>query len=315
MTTPPRQPSERLSVRVGVGLSSIGGGVGVGTPFWDLVDTLEEVGYDSLWLSDSARGGGPAPIPTLAAVAVRTRRLKLGTSVLVLPPRNPILLARELATVDVLSGGRLLPAGGLGVDLPAELEAMGVRRGERTARLEESVAIIKALWSGEPVSMKGRFWSLTDVVLKPKPQRRQLEFWLGGRAPAAIRRIGRIADGWLASFIGPDEFGIKVEMIRAAAAEAGRSIDEDHYGTILFSAPSSDEISAEAGRLLDRRPDLARADHVACGVEETRALLDRFIARGATKFVLNPISSDPAAWLRELFPRVVAPLERDGVSR
>jgi probable F420-dependent oxidoreductase len=315
LTAGAARAADPLSVRVGVGLSSIEGGFAAGSPFWDLVDTLEEVGYDSLWLSDSARRGGLAPLPALAAVAMRTRRLKLGTSVLVLPPRNPILLARELATVDVLSEGRLLPAGGLGVDLPAELEAMGVRREERPARLEESVAIVKALWSGEPVSMKGRFWSLTDVSLKPKPHRRRLELWLGGRAPAAMRRIGRIADGWLASFIGPDEFGARVEMIRAAAAEAGRSIDEDHYGTIVFSAPAPDEISAEAGRLLDRRPDLARADHVACGVEETGALLDRFIARGATKFVLNPIASDSAAWLRELFPRVVAPLERDGVSR
>jgi probable F420-dependent oxidoreductase len=315
VTTPASQPSDPLSVRVGVGLSSIAGGVGAGSPFWDLVDTLEEVGYDSLWLSDSASRGGLAPLPALAAVAMRTRRLKLGTSVLVLPPRNPILLARELATVDALSDGRLLPAGGLGVDLPAELEAMGVRREERTGRLEESVAIIKALWSGEPVSIEGRFWSLTDVVLKPKPHRRRLELWLGGRAPAAMRRIGRIADGWLASFIGPDEFGAKVEMIRAAAAEAGRSIDEDHYGTIVFSAPSPEEISADAGRLLDRRPDLARADHVACGVEETRALLDRFIAQGATKFVLNPLANDPAGWLQELFPRVVAPLEQAGVSR
>jgi probable F420-dependent oxidoreductase len=315
VTTGEAPPSDRLSVRVGVGVSPIGGAVESDSSLWDLVDTLEEVGYDSLWLSDSASRGGLAPLPTLAAVAMRTRRLKLGTSVLVLPPRNPVLLARELATVDVLSDGRLLPAAGLGGDLPAELEAMGVRREERAARLEESVAIIKALWSGEPVSMRGRFWSLTDVILEPRPRRRQLELWLGGRAPAAMRRIGRIADGWLASFIGPDEFGAKVEMIRAAAAEADRSIDEDHYGTIVFSAPSGEEITPTASRLLDRRPDLAREDHVACGVEETRALLERFIARGATKFVLNPVSADPAAWLRELFPRVVAPLERDGVLR
>src|SRR5690606_37344215 len=127
--------------------------------------------------------GGAAPLPALAAVAARTQRLKLGTSVLVLPPRNPVLLARELATVDALSGGRLLPAGGLGIDAPAELAAMGVARGERAARLEESVAIVRALWSGEPVTRRGRFWSLTGVAIAPRPHRPRLELWLGGSAP------------------------------------------------------------------------------------------------------------------------------------
>ncbi len=305
---------DRLSVRVGVGLSPFSfQGLQDGA-FWDYVGTLEDVGYDSLWLSDGARLGGFAPLPALAAVAARTQRLKLGTNVLVMPPRNPVLLARELATVDVLSGGRMLPAGGLGVDVPRELEAMGIAREERTARLEESVAIIKALWSGEPVTMQGRFWSLSDVTLAPRPSRSRLEFWLGGRAPAALRRIGRIADGWLASFTGPDEFGAGVDLIRATAAEHRRTIDEDHYGTTIFSAPDASEIPAAAAPLLDRRPGLAREDHVASGAEATRELLERFIARGATKFVLIPLASDPAGWLRELFPRAIAPLEQRGAA-
>lgn len=303
----------RLSVRVGVGPSPFAP-AGVET-LWPLVETLEEVGYDSLWLSDTARLGGLAPLPALAAVAARTQRLKLGTSVLVLPPRNPVLLARELATVDALSAGRMLPAGGLGIDLPHELEAMGVRADERTARLEESVAIIKALWTGEPVTMAARFWSLTDVRIVPAPRRPRLEFWLGGLAPAALRRIGRIADGWLASFVGPDEFAGKVDVIRTTAAEHDRAIDEDHYGTTIFSAPVAAEIPDRAAPLLDRRPGLAREDHVAVGADATRELLERFIAAGATKFVLIPLADDPQAWLRELFPRVIEPLEERGAYR
>jgi probable F420-dependent oxidoreductase len=306
---------ERLSVRVGVGLSVLGAaGIRDGS-FWDVVGTLEDVGYDSLWLSDVARLGGLSPLPTLAAVAARTERLKLGTNVLVLPPRNPLLLARELATVDVLSSGRLLPAGGLGIDLPGELEATGVARGERTARLEESVAVIKALWRGEPVTMNGRFWSYTDVTLNPRPHRQRLELWLGGLAPAALRRIGRIADGWIGSFVSPPEFGAGVEIIRASAAEHGRTIDEDHFGTTIFSAPSEDEVPATAVPLLGRRPELALEDYVAYGADGTRALLERFITAGATKFVLIPLAADPAAWLRELFPRAIAPLEERGVAR
>lgn len=305
----------RLSVRVGVGLSPLAPGP-PDPAFWEMVEALEGVGWDSLWLNDSpGRLGSLAPLPTLAAVAARTERLKLGTNVLVLPHRNPVVLARELATLDVLSAGRLLPAGGLGVDLPRELEATGVVKAERGPRVEESVTVIKRLWEGEPVTHRGRFWSFEDVVLSPRPTRPRLELWLGGRAPAALRRIGRVADGWLASFAGPEQVGEGIATIRAAAAEAGRTIDEDHYGATIFSAPSAEELPPPGDLLLDRlRPGLDRSEHVAVGAEQTRALLERFIAAGATKFVLNPLSKNPAAWLRQLYPAAIEPLERAGAA-
>lgn len=304
---------ERLKVRIGAGWNPFGAGDGiVDGGFWSYVETLEELGIDSLWLPDTAQLGGVAPLPALAAVAARTERLKLGTGVLVLPPRNPVLLARELATVDALSGGRLLPAGGLGVGLPQELAAMAVPRGERVGRLEESVAIIRALWAGQPVTRAGRFWSLTDAVLTPRPHRARLEFWLGGTAPAALDRVGRIADGWLGSFVGPDEFPRMVARIRAAAAAADRSIDDDHFGTTVFSLPHADALPDEARALLDRPGGPRRDDHMAIGVDATRRLLERFIAGGATKFVLQPIAPDPAAWLRTLHPEVIVPLEAAG---
>jgi len=298
------------SVRVGVGWSPWDGdGLGDGR-FWTAVETMEELGYDSLWLSDTAGLGGAAPLPALAAVAARTTRLKLGTSVLVLPPRNPVLLARELATVDVISGGRLLPAGGLGIDLPAELAAMGVAREERAARLEEAVTIIKALWPGDPVTREGRFWSLEDVSLSPRPTRRRLEFWLAGTAPAALRRIGRVADGWLASQVGPEEFGTMVGVIKAAAADAGRSIDEDHYGATLFAAPAAGDVPPGALELLQRRPGVTREDHIAFGAPELRELLARFVAAGALKFVVIPLARDLHGWLEEMYTEAIAPVER-----
>jgi probable F420-dependent oxidoreductase len=223
------------------------------------------------------------------------------------------VLARELASLDVLSGGRLLPAGGLGVDLPRELQATGVIKAERGPRVEESVTAIRELWHGKPVSHHGRFWQFEEVVLSPRPTRPRLEFWLGGRAPAALRRIGRVADGWLASFSGPEQVGEGIATIRTAAAVAGRSIDADHYGATIFSAPSAAELPPAGDLLLDRlRPGLAREDHVAVGAEETRALLERFLAAGATKFVLNPLTRDPASWLRELYPKAIEPLEKAG---
>jgi probable F420-dependent oxidoreductase len=299
-----------LSVKVGVGWEPFGGGGRVSAEdFWRAVEAMEEIGYDSIWLSDSATRAGLAPLPALAAVAARTDRLKLGIGVLVIPPRNPALLAKELATVDALSEGRLLPAAGLGIDLPSELAAMAVPKGQRAARLEEAIEIVRLLWTGEPVTYDGRFWSLTDATLSPTPASAKLEMWLGGSAPRALERVGRIGDGWLGSFVSPQEFGGMADTIRAAASAAGRTIDDDHYGTTLFAAPSEDEIPPELWALLSRRDGLALGDHVALSAPELRALLERFHEQGASKFVVVPVARDVQLWMRELYEEAVGPVE------
>lgn len=299
------EPAARLSVRVGLSYTGPPDGL---LPF---AEQAEAQGFDSLWLVDSPRLGALAPLPALAAVGARTERLKLGTNVLVLPPRNPLALAREMAAVDALSAGRLLPAGGLGADLPAERQALGVRREDRVARMEECVAVLRRLWTGQPVTHAGRFYELDGITLSPAPSKPRLELWLGGRAPAALRRIGRIADGWLGSFVGPEELGRGVELIRASAREAGRTIDEDHYGTSIFAAPSADEIDGPLAALLARgRPELRREDHVTTSLDELRTLLWRFREQGATKFVLLPAARDPHAWLERL-REVVEPFEEE----
>lgn len=288
--------ADRLSVRVGVGLTPLSGPAIPSPAFWELVEMLEGVGWDSLWLSDSAAGGGLAPLPVLAAVAARTERLKLGTSVLVLPPHNPVLLARELIALDVLSAGRLLPAGGLGNRRRGELEAMGADPADRVERLERCVAVLAEQWA----------------TARPRPVKAKLELWLGGRAPAALRRIGRLADGWLASNVSPDELAAGIATIGEAAAAAGRTIDADHYGAIVFSAPSEAEVPDAARVFLGRREGMEPEDRLAIGPEATATLLGRFLAAGATKFVLMPLATDPLGYLRDLHPTVVAPLEARG---
>jgi probable F420-dependent oxidoreductase len=304
------QAAPRLTVRVGLAWSPFDRESVPGPGFWRAVEAMEELGYDSLWLSDTATRPGPSPLPVLAAVAARTERLKLGTSVLVAPPRQPVLLAKELATLDALSGGRFLPAFGLGIDAPAELAALGVARGERVARLEEAIAVLRAVWSGEPVSYQGRFTTLEDFVLTPRPLRRRLEIWLGGASAPALRRVGRLADGWLASFVSPATFGAGVTAIRAAAAEAGRTIDEDHYGTIVFAAASRDDLLPLGEFYASLSRDLREEDHVAVGVAALRPLLQRFRDEGATKFVVVPIARDLVPFLRELKHEVVDPFEK-----
>lgn len=300
-----------MSVRVGVGWSPFEAADLASGRFWRAVETMDELGYDSLWLSDTATLATPAPLVALAAVAARSERLKLGTGVLVAPPRNPVLLAKELATLDALSGGRVLPGVGLGTDVPAELEAMGVPRAERGARTEEAIEIVRALWSGEPTTFEGRFHRFVDVTLTPTPASERLDIWLGGRSPAALRRAGRIADGWLGSFVSADEVGGLVEAIREHAAAAGNEIEDDHYGVTLFAAPRREELSAAALDVLHgQRADLPLEEHVAFGADEARRLLERFVAAGIDKFVLVPVADDLDGWLRELHREAVAPVER-----
>src|SRR4051794_41630688 len=276
---------------------------------WRFVDALEELGYDSIWLSDSATRAGLASVPALAAIAARTRRLKLGANVFVLPARNPVLLAKELATIDALSGGRLLPAGGLGVDAPVERGALGIGPGDRVGRLEEALEVIRLLWSGSPVSYEGRTCRLDGVRLQPRPTRPRLEFWLGGRARPALERIGRLADGWIASFVSPEELARGSDIIRAAARDAGRSIDEDHYRTTLFVAENQKGAAAPAPPLNALRGDIATDESVATGTAAARDLLERFVAAGASKFVVIPVARDATAFLGALRDEVVSSVE------
>ncbi len=298
---PPGARARGLTIRVGIALAQQDESIAT---LWHAVEAMEELGYDSVWLSDTAARDGLAPLPALAAIAARTERLKLGTSVLVLPPRSPVLLARELATVDALSNGRLLPAAGLGLSEPAELAALGVLASERAARLEEAVQVIKLLWSGQPVSYEGRFTTLEQVRLTPKPRRQRLELWLGGRAKPALRRAGRIADGWLASFVSPPEFARGRQTIEDAAAQAGRTIDDDHYGTTIFATETKRADTSHPA--LQIRADLDLHDHFAAGPDALVQLLERFTASGASKFVVVPVCSDVRRWLHTMREAIAA---------
>ena len=295
-------PPTRLTVKVGLAWNPFDRDAVPGPRFWQAVELMEELRYDSLWLSDTATRPGPAPLPVLAAVAARTEHLKLGTSVLVAPPRQAALLAKEFATLDALSGGRFLPAFGLGLDIPAELAALGIPREERAARMEETMEVLRLLWPGEPVHFQGRFLTLAGMQLTPRPLRRKLEIWLGGASAPALRRVGRCGDGWLASFISPAGFAAGVTAIRAAATAAERTIDDDHYGTFIFAADTPDDIPQFKALGAAITDSLRDEDHIAVGVAALRPLLQQFRDGGCTKFVVVPLAREGRLlpFLREL---------------
>jgi probable F420-dependent oxidoreductase len=285
----------------------IGYGFGVRTRLNDdgfatVVDTLERLRFDSLWLSERLGGEAPDPLVAMAFAAGRTTRLKFGMSVMVLPGRNPIVLAKELATLDRLSNGRLLPAFGLGVADPKEQQAFGVERSERAAWFDESMAVLRACWTGEPFTHHGERYHYDELRVLPAPRQERLEVWLGGIAPSELRRVGRLADGWLPSFVTPDDAARGREAIEQTLAQHDRTIDADHYGALIpyATGPVPDAILAG---LAKRRPDLADpAVLVPHGWDALLDTIDRFVAIGTTKFVVLPITepSGPDAWVAHL---------------
>ena len=260
----------------------------------DLVDTLEALDVDSLWVSDRLVSSALLlePITFLSYVAGRTRKLKFGTSTLVLPTRNPVVLAKELATLDFLSQGRLFPAIGLGGDESKDLQAIGVSKKERAARTDEMIVLMRRLWTEEKVTFQGKFFAVEDATIMPRPwQKNGLPIWIGGRSEAALRRTGRLGDGWLVSSVSPTEVEAGIESIRAYAAEADRQVPEDHYGVLIpfHFATSAENAMAVAERAIRPRADMPTSEFTAFGTaDQIRDKVQAYIAAGASKFIMRP---------------------------
>lgn len=297
-----------MKVRVGFGLGTRTT-TNDAERFAALVDALEAHRFDSLWLSEKVTDDCPDPIVALSFAAARTTRLKLGTSVLVLPGRNPMLLAKELATLDRLSGGRMLPAFGLGQVDPGEQQAFGVERGERAAIFDEVLPLLRRFWTEDAVDHDGAHHRYEAARVRPFPVQRPIDVWLGGIAPSELRRTGRLGDGWLPSFCTPDDVAAGRPEIERVAAEHDREIDPEHFGALVPYALDGipDVLRSFLAR---RRPDVAVEDVVAGDLASLAPLLERFVEAGASKFVVVPIG-EPADWGEHLtdVAAVVRPLE------
>ena len=204
-----------------------------------LVELVDRSGYDSLWVGDHISFALAIldPLLQLAQAAVASRRLQLGTAVYLLPLRHPTPVAKQVSTLDHLTEGRFVFGVGVGGEFPKEYEACGVPLGERGARLSESLTVIRKLWTGEPASHDGRFFKFEGVTMQPPPrQAGGPPIWCGGRTDAALRRIGRMTDGWMSYVVTPEMFRDGLGKIAAAAKEAGR-VFERGFGTahLLFT--------------------------------------------------------------------------------
>jgi probable F420-dependent oxidoreductase len=253
------------------------------------VQLAEDLGFDSIWLSDLPLLAASDPVVALAALAVATDKVHLGVN-LVPFGRNPMVLARQLAQIDQLSGGRLLVTLVPGIDRPGERAALGLGPGDRGVVLEEVAELLRRLWSGEPVTHHSGWFDLDEVVVEPRPAQEPLEIWFGGHGPKALDRVGRIGDGWLTAGIDPDTAARGREVIEAAAAAHGRTVDPEHFGISLPVARHgvSDEARAQLAALY---PGRAVEDLLPVGTDGLRDHLARHVEAGLSKFVLR--LSDP----------------------
>jgi probable F420-dependent oxidoreductase len=291
-----------MRVRIGVSL----GAAGVPSEFEAAVGMLETARVDSLWLPETVYGPAVDPVSGMAFALAKTAHLKVGTGVSVLPGRHPVLVAKQLATLAGLAPGRVLPVFGLQPALAAERPLFPVPPGQRAAVFDEALTLLRLLLTTDEVSFHGSFFTVEGASVGPLPAK-PLDIWLGGSAPAGLRRVGRLADGWLGSLLTPAEAGVAVAAINAAAGEAGRQVDQDHFGTSLAIAFGGipDALAASISR---RRPDADPAELVADGWSDARGMIASFVDAGLSKFVVRPagalasVEDFLAGFTQELMP-------------
>ncbi len=289
---------------VGIGLGCAEFPFSGASAYWRWIDMCEAGGVDSIWQTDRIVSRQPflESMTTMAALAGRTRRLKFGMNVVSLAFRDPVLLAKQCATIDVLSDGRLLPAFGIGSPLGPEWEALGMDTKTRGRKTDECLEIIRRLWREDQVDFDGVFYKLKSVTILPKPVQRDLPMWIGGSTEAAIRRTARFGTGWQAGGDPPAEAGRVVAAIKRAAAEAGRSIDDDHYGAgfaFHFGSPDAPAVR-RAMEAYAKRTGRDAAHAFAVGdADAILARLAEYIEAGVSKFILRPLGGDDEAMLAQ----------------
>jgi len=280
-----------MTVSVGLGLMEFP--FGGGRAYWRWVDLCEESGLDSIWQTDRLLSREPMLecMSVMAALAGRTSRLKFGMNVVSLALRDPVLLAKQCATIDVLSEGRLLPAFGIGSPRAPEWTALHNDTKTRGRKTDEALEVIGRLWREENVDFVGEHFRLTGASISPKPFQANLPMWIGGGSEAAIQRTARVGTGWLGGPETPAETRKIVAAIRAAQLETGRTIEEDHYGASFpfHFGRAADRVLERPMQVYERRTSRDPRGYFAIGdADAIVSRLKEYIDAGISKFVLRP---------------------------
>ena len=284
-----------MSIAVGLGLSDFP--FSNGSAFWNWVDMCEGSGVDSIWQTDRLVSRQPILecITTMAAVAGATKRIKFGMNVVSVGLRDPLLLAKQCATIDVLSEGRLLPAFGVGNSRAPEWEAISLNTKGRGRRSNEGLEIISKLWSEDSVDFDGEYYRYRSASIEPKPIQKNMPLWIGGSSDAAIRRTARFGTGWQAAFEGPEEIEVIIDAIKVALVKEGRHIADDHYGAAFayrFGSWRDPSVVRASKFYRDRLGRDPQTTFVVGDGSDVLARVREYVKVGVSKFILRPIGAD-----------------------
>jgi probable F420-dependent oxidoreductase len=269
-----------------------------------LVELIDRSGYDSLWVGDHISFPLPIfdPLLQLAQAAVVSRRLQFGTSVFLLPLRYPTPVAKQVSTLDHLTEGRFIFGVGVGGEFPKEYEACGVPIAERGARLSEGIDVLRKLWRGSSVSHAGQFFRFDEITMQPPPhQSGGPPIWCGGRSEAALRRVGRLTDGWMSYVVTPEMYAQGLVKIAAAAAKAGRRFERG-FGTahLLF---------ARIDETYEKALDVATITLSRRYAMDFRKPAQRYCALGPPAAIAEAIQRFHAAGVRHVILDLLGPYE------
>jgi alkanesulfonate monooxygenase SsuD/methylene tetrahydromethanopterin reductase-like flavin-dependent oxidoreductase (luciferase family) len=291
-------------------------------PMLAMAERAEALGFESVWVGDSLTARPRhEPLTLLAATAARTRRVRLGTAVLLPALRHPLVLAHAVATVDRVAEGRLVLGVGIAGDTPAirkEFEAAGVPFNQRAGRAVETLAICRAAWRGEPLRFAGRYWTIDDVTIGPTPHRTGgPPIWWGGSGPTALREAAG-AQGWFPIEPRLDRFEEGWGRVQVAAREAGRApaeITAALYTTIVLGEPARAQAELETFLATYYNvPAAAMLKRQACYAGQPDGCVEwmaQFVRAGVRHILLRFAgASDQIAQVeraaRDLLPRVAA---------
>jgi probable F420-dependent oxidoreductase len=265
-----------------------------------LAAECEALGFDSLWVGDHVAFPAPIldPLQVLACFAAHTRRVRLGTCVYLLALRQPTVVAKMVASLDVVSAGRLIFGVGVGGEFPGEFAACGVPVKERGRRTDEALTVLRGLWRGEEVEHVGRFFPIPPVRLAPPPaQSGGPPIWIGGRADAALRRAARAGDGYVGHFLTPEGFHERIERIRALAREQRPAAPPPTAAHLAFALVDSDHgaalsrAGAMLGAIYGRPMEAAAARYCVAGTAGAcRSAVERYAAAGVEHLILSPLA-------------------------
>lgn len=286
-----------MTFAIGLGLMELP--FSSGDSYWRWIEMCETGGVDSVWQTDRLVSDRPylECISTMAAIAGATSKLKFGMNVVSVGLRDPLLLAKQCATIDMLSNGRLLPGFGIGNVRAADWSATGTDTTGRGQRTNEALEIISRLWSEKSVNFVGKYFDYNGAMILPKPIQKTLPMWIGGSSMHAITRTARYGTGWQAGLETPEEVRPVIEDIKKALQKENRTIPQDHYGAAFsyrfgnWQGRAVQETARFFSTQLKKNPHTRLA---IGGADEIISRILSFIEAGASKFILNPIGSSDA---------------------